>query len=294
MRQDYSRQFNKPKFRFNRKTKLSSKQYTNPFFNKKRRRVLFSHATISLRIKIILFLIIAVLAVIVWFLFYSNYFTIKNVEIDDQGRISPDSIRTVVDEQKASSKLLFLPQTNIFLFSAAGLRTKLQNNYSFDNLVITKKLPSTLIVSLTEKQYAVIWQEDNNYYYLDNGGYIITGTNVLDIKDKDYPLVDNISNNKITNNKAQVDISTLQFIIDLFTKLKNYTNEFKVTNFIIDNDLFTVKAQVENGPKIYFNTQADIDNQIERVVLLKREQLKDDFFKKEYIDVKIEDRVYYR
>jgi hypothetical protein len=30
------------------------------------------------------------------------------------------------------------------------------------------------------------------------------------------------------------------------------------------------------------------------VLLLKKEQLKSDFFKKEYINVKIQDRVYYR
>jgi cell division septal protein FtsQ len=294
MRRNYSSQFNKPKFRFSQKTKLSSKQYTNPFFNKKKKGVLASRSLISLRTKATIFFIAIILLAGTWFFLYSQYFIIKNVVINDQGRIPADAIRTVVDEQMSSNKLIFLPQKNIFLFSIASLRAKLQSNYAFDNLVITKKLPSTLTVTLTEKQLAFIWQEDNNYYYLDNNGDIITGTNVLDIKNKDYPLISNLSDKKIVNNKVQIDAVTLQFTLNLFSKLKNYTNEFKVTNFIVDNDLYTVKAQIENGPKIYFSTQEDLDNQIERVVLLKKEQLKSNFFKKEYINVKIQDRVYYR
>jgi cell division septal protein FtsQ len=288
------RSFNRPKFRFNRRTKLSSKQYSNPFFNKKKKSAFASRNFVSMRTRAIIFIVVVILLAGAWFFLYSRYFTIKNVAINDQGRISTDAIRAVVDEQMAGSKFVFLPQTNIFLFNTAGLKARLQDKYSFDNLSISKKLPSTLKVSLVEKQYAFIWQEDNNYYYLDSSGDIITGTNVLDIKDKAYPLINNLSNQKITNNKVQADTVTLQFIVNLFNKLKNYTNEFKVTGFTIDNDLFTVKARVENGPQIYFSTQADIDNQIERVILLKKEQLKSDFFKKEYINVKVQDRVYYR
>lgn len=294
MRHNYGGQFNKPKFKFNPSIKSSSKQYSNPFFNKKRRGVIFGRIIISLRTKIIVLLVATILVAVIWFLFYSNYFTIKNIVINNQGGMPADSIRTMVDEQMAGSKLIFWPQKNIFIFNAANLRTKLQNNHSFNDLAITKKLPSTLVVALTERQYTAIWQEDNNYYYLDNSGDIVAGTNATDIVGKGYPLIKNISNNKIANNKAPVDISTLQFILNLFTRLKDYTNEFKVANYTIDNDLFTVKVQVENGPQIYFNTQADMDNQIKRVILLKKEQLKNDFLKKQYINVKIEDRVYYR
>jgi len=49
-----------------------------------------------------------------------------------------------------------------------------------------------------------------------------------------------------------------------------------------------------DGPKIFFNTEEGIDKQINKLLVIKNEKLKDDFNGKEYIDLRYGDRVYYR
>jgi len=292
----YNKKFlNRQKFRYHRQAKLSSRQYVNPFFAKKKSRVNnFKVTIVPSYVKAILMIVVILTVAAVWFLLYSSFFTIKNIEINNDGKIAREEIENLINDQKNSNTLVFLPQSNIFLFSELGLEERLEKKYSFESIEINKKLPNKLIVSLEEKQYAVIWHEDDKYYYGDSTGSIISETNVLDIKDKNYPIIDNFSSQKTTDNTAPIDQADLSFIINLFHKLAGYKNEFKALSFIIDDELYTVKVNLENGPKLYFNTQGDADKQTEKVLLIKKDQLKNDFFNKEYVNVKIEDRVYYR
>lgn len=297
-------------FRFKKKNKIfspssrfksfnrlsgSSKQYNNPFFVKRKGRDRFKKSSsISIYVKLIILACLVIIGVLVWLLLYSNFFTIKNSNINYEGRISKDEIQNLINDQMNGNRLIFLPQKNIFLFNKEALQASLENKYVFQEIKISKKLLSTLILDLKEKPISAIWQEDGRVFYIDDTGKIIQETNSEDIKNKDYPFIDNLSSKKIQDNNVQVASSSLQFVLNLFSKLGAYKNEFKVSSYTIDDELYTVKLNLENGPKLYFNTQADIDQQIAKVLAVKKEQLKSDFNKKEYINVRIEDRVYYR
>jgi len=287
-------QFNKPRFKYNNRIKFGSKQYSNPFFKRKKNKTKLSASFVPFYAKIIVVILAIAVAASGWFLLYSGYFNIKNIEIKNEGRISIETINALINEQMASNLLVFLPQKNIWLFNKEELEKRLEAKYSFEKIQIIKNLPNKLSVVLTEKQYALIWHEDDKYYYADNSGEIISETSVLDIKDKNYPLIDNLSSKKIDGNKTQIAQEDIDFVNNLFIKLQDYKNEFKVLSYIYDNDVNTIKANIENGPKIFFNTQGNMDKQLEKAMLIKRDQLKNDFFKKEYINVRIEDRVYYK
>jgi cell division septal protein FtsQ len=288
-RQSFS---NRPKYKYRQSIRLSSRQYSNPFFGKERNRARINKSNFSIYQKLVVLAVLATIILIVWFFLYSHFFTITNIEINNEGRISKENIETVVKEQMAGNWLVFLPQKNIFLFSADALTNKIESRYSLSALTIKKKLLHTLIVNVTEKQYVAVWHEDDKYYYVDDGGKVISETNVLDVTGKDYPLIDNFSTKKLNNSQAAIDASDLKFIIDLYQQLNNYKSEFKILSFIVNDEMYTVQANIENGPKIYFNTQRPADQQVEKLLLIKREQLKADFFKKQYINVRVQDRVY--
>jgi cell division septal protein FtsQ len=285
---------NRPKYKYRQSIRLSSKQYSNPFFGKEHNRARINKSNFSIYQKLVVLAVLAAIIFIVWFFLYSHFFTITKIEINNEGRIPKENIEAVVKEQMAGNWLVFLPQKNIFLFSADALTNKIESKYSLSALTIKKKLPRTLIVNVTEKQYAAVWREDDKYYYVDDGGKVVSETNVLDVTGKDYPLIDNLSTKKLNNNQAAIEASDLKFIIDLYQQLNNYQSEFKVLSFIVNDEMYTVQANIENGPKIYFNTQRPADQQVEKLLLIKREQLKADFFKKQYINVRVQDRVYIR
>lgn len=278
----------------NRGYKYSAKDYSNPFFNKKSQGARSrSSYNFSGKIKIILFVLLIMAVLLVYFFFFSKYFEIKNTEINGEGGVDKNMVESIITEQINDNLYIFLPQKNIFLFNEKELARRLETKYSFDFLNIKKDLPNKIIVEYREKKYSIIWTEDEKYYYTDKEGYVITETNVLEISEKNYPLVENQKDSRIYNNQVPLEQSYINYIINLYKSFKDY-NEFKIEKFIVDSDINTAKLKLIDGPQVFFNINEAIDKQINKLQVVKTEKIKDDFSKKEYIDVRYGDSVYYR
>lgn len=285
----------KNKFRYKGKLRYTSKNFSNPFFiKKKRKKIKKIKPVFSLKIKIIFIALTSVIFIAAWFCLFSSHFIIKELIINGGGNIEKSDIEKIVNEQIDGKIFFLIPQNNIFLLSDNILSNKLQEKYAFNSLEIIKHYPEKLEIKYIEKKYAIIWQEDDLFYYTDKSGYVINEANVLEIENKDYPIIVNQTNNKIYQNQVFADQSLLEKVVELFKKMKYYEKIFKVENFILDNDLNTIKIKIENGPLLYVNTQENLDKQIDKVLIIKEEKLGDDFFKKYYIDVRYGESVYYR
>ncbi len=283
---------------FKQKRKLpynTTKKYINPFFaRKKRKKIKKAAANLTIKYKLIIIGLLIILGCAVWYLFYSPFFVIKIIEVNGQGGVNSDNIKNIAWQQINNKFFILWPQKNIFLFDKNKLTDELNKKYSFEMLIITKKLPDKLIIDYKEKEYAFIWLENDKYYYSDIKGGIITETNPLEIKQKDYPLIKNQSSSRIVNNKITSNLSYINYVITLFNKFKKYKDDLEIQKYIIDNDLYTVKIILFNGPMIYFNINEDVDKQINKLIVIKNEKLKEDFAKKTCIDLRYGDRVYYR
>ncbi len=275
-----------------------NKKYENPFFRKKPKRKikLFKFPGGG---KLFFVLLLLIISFLVWFFCFFNIFNIKNIEIKGLSKISDREIEDIVLEQINNKRLFILPQKNLFLFNKKLLKDSLNSKYCFSNLVIDKKLPNSLIIDIQEKSYAYIFNYNEKYYYIDSDGYIINEVNPLDITEKKYPLISYrggdsiISYNNIKYDKVEIDNKYFIYIKSLFDEfllLEDLISE----RFIIDDEIDTVKAQVQAGPMVYFNINEDINKQIKKLLIVKDEKLKDEFKKKDYIDLRYGDMIYYR
>ena len=229
-----------------------------------------------------------------WLTLFSSVFKIKKIEINGLIRIAPTEIEDLVWQQSKTRKFLIFPQANLLAFSKKELKKSLSDKYSFTEIIIHRHLPRTIILDIQEKSYAYIFCEAEKYYYADIDGHIINEINPLEIKEKKYPLIENNGSGQILNNKINLDVNQLDFILNIFSTLKDNSHNLVIEKFIIDKELNTVKIKLIDGPKIFFNTEEGIDKQINKLLVIKNEKLKDDFNGKEYIDLRYGDRVYYR
>ena len=271
------------------------KRYSNPFFGqRKRKKIKINYLT--WKIKLIALAIILLLCAAAWFLLFSNYFNIKNINIDanESDKAPKSGITDLIWSQTANKRFLLGAQNNIFLFNISQLSKKLNEQYNLDELKIEKKLPNTFNIILREKNYSAVWQEADKYYYIDNSGNVISEANPLEIKRESYPLIQGRGEAKVAGKKIESQNENIDYIIKLFYDIKNTEKLFTVESFIVDDDVNTVKMAISQGPKIYFNTEEDTAKQINKLYVLIKEKLKDDFLKKEYIDLRYGDRVYYR
>ncbi len=286
----------------------SIKKHSNPYFRKKKKRKIKNLVPdLSWRLKLFLAGLGALILISVWIFLFSPLFTVKHIEVIIHSpkadsipadlRLKEDDIRQIVIEQTKSKFLKIIPQSNLFLFNRSLLEEKLAAKFCFHNLNISKKPLHRIIVSLDEMEYAIVWQEGDKYYYADVDGKIITQANPLEIKHRQYPLVDNQGGSKIVDNSI-TDFPYIDFVAEMFSKAKKTLDQLNIERFIIEGELNTIKMAIENGPVIYFNTtNVDgylIDKQLNKLKIVIQEKLKQDFLQKEYIDLRYGDRVYYR
>ncbi len=279
----------------NKRYTRSSHNYTNPFFKQKRSRKLpkVYSSILSFKQKIVIFLFFIFLLSGFYLVFYSQYFNIKIITGRGEGRLDPVNVEAIAWQQIHDSDFIFWPQKNIFIFNKQEFIKNLNLKFSFNEINVKKKLPNKIIIDYKEKEHSLIWLEKDIYYYIDNLGYIVERIGDNEVK-KDYPLVKNISSLTMDANRVAVDKKFLVTIFSLLEKIKG--KDFLVDYFLIDGNASStsLSLQLQNGPKLIFATSRDLDKQLKKIYALKNDILQDDFFKKEYIDVRVGDRAYYR
>ncbi len=280
-----------------KKRDYKNREFKNPFFQNKKRS--FSQGNLIsilslIKNKLTIIIISAIMLVGLYFLFFSNFFTIQNVNLNGLTRTNYDDVLEIINNQRNQKKFFVFNQSNILVFSKSKLIKNLDNKYDFAKIEIEKDYPANLNINIQEKSLALIWLEEEKYYNTDIDGYIISEVGALDIKKDIYPIIENRRGKLINGNQINFNQKEIDYSLKLFSEFINNTSGIKIEKFILDNDLNTVKVKSTEGPEIYFNIDEDIDKQIEKLIIIKNEKLKDDFPKKTYIDLRYGDRVYYR
>ncbi len=280
-----------------KKIDYKNKKFENPFFDKKKKPLKKRKIKITsnLKTKIYILLGFLLIAFILWVFFYSSIFSIQKITVEGTIRIEPDEIANIAKEQLKEKKLFLFTQDNIFFFNTKELKNKLMDKYNFKEIKIFAKKPGTINIKVLEKSYAYVWKEDDKYYYVDIDGYIIKEINIPDIPKNRYPLIENIGMNKIYENQVVIDKNKINFISEIFSYLQegnSYGIEIEI--FQIGDDDKKIILKIVGGPEIYFNSAETADEQFTKLIIIKDEKLKSDFFSKTYIDLRYGDKVYYR
>jgi cell division septal protein FtsQ len=248
------------------------------------------------RLSILLILFIFILTI--WFFFFSPIFQINNIIISGLERANSEDIKKLVEEQMNNKKIILGHESNIFFLELEKLKRDVNSRYNFKSIDVYKKLPKTLEISITERQYAFIWQEGENCYYSDNEGYVIgqISPNPEDLKQKAllYPVIENKRANALNLEKNMIDCQEKQFILDVFNYFKQLEPAIGVDHFILSNEINTITVKVISGPEVYLNTTKDYKKQLDKLILIKNEKLQDSFNQKKYIDLRYGDTIYYQ
>jgi cell division septal protein FtsQ len=266
------------------------KKLENPFFKRRERIVSFA----GLKAKLAIAAIVLISALLIWFFLFSAFWKIKEISLAGLDQATETEVRQLIAEQMKLKKYLLFPQNNLLFFNEKKFQETIKGKYRFQKISLEKKWPAKLIVAITEKPIAGVWNEADKYYYVDVDGYLVQEINPLDIQDKKYPLIANQSSDLARDLKIQADPALLAAAARLFEKIPQKSLGISASRFIIDNEIDTVKVQTAEGPLISFDAKGDIDRQLNRLFTLKTQKLKDDFTEKKTIDLRFGDKIYYQ
>jgi len=269
------------------KKDYQTKNLCNPFFYKPKKKP---------NKKIVVYLIITgfiFLIFIFWFFLAAPIWQINNIKVEGLTRLSDTDIKNKVWEQTNQKRYGLFKQSNIWLFNKSEAQKNILSSYNFSNIEICKKLTGTIVVKVGERPFSFIFQQGNDFFYASNEGFLIRDVPVIEADKSKYLILENKNTDNLISDQNKINISDnyLSFILEI-ANLLSTKPELPVEKFIVDQEFNTIKVKFRNGPLVYFNTKTDARTQLERLLLVKKDKIKDNFSKTNYIDLRYGDRIF--
>lgn len=213
------------------------------------------------------------IAVVVWFIFLSPYFKIKNIQINGQASL---------ETKKTINGLI---GKNIFLIGANSAEDKLAEDLpGIKEIKILRGVPNSLIINIVERKPVLIWRTQNKDYLVDKDGYLYRPT-----KEEIFPLITDQKNIPIVIGQRIASNTFVTFIINLNHDLKSQTG-LEMASLYVPETTYQIDADTKNdGPRLKLDTTKSLSNQLNAIKYI-LDHNKDDA--KEYIDVRVEGFAY--
>lgn len=194
-----------------------------------------------------------------------SFFSIKDIE-------------TVGNNFLPKERIIELSEVNIGdnIFEVGKLRTidLLEANPYIEEANIDKKLPSTFVIKIVEREPAFIITNGEVYAYISSQGYILE---IVDSEPLRLPtlvgLKEVVETMKVGNRLGQEDLQQLNKILNVYESAKRYEVAELITSIDVSNeDNFTLVMEQE-GKKVYLGDCSDLNTRmLELQVILRREQ----------------------
>lgn len=238
---------------------------------------------------LLILVFITIVGTILMFLFQSNLFKIKYLSIEDiDSQDSYNQLSKILDEQK-DKKFLIWKQSNFFLFRKNEFidLIKLRSNNYFYDIEVNKKFPNKIDISLNERSPKIlIVTKKGQSFFDDNGNMSISNptSNTFPILyiDEDIDLKNDI-----------IKKENIFFILNVYKKLPKYNlNISKIKVEITDDNKLVIEES--RGFTIYFNMTKDVDEQIDYLNVVIKEEIKEKLSQIQYIDLRFIPKVFYK
>ena len=235
---------NKKNNKGNKKKKQNKNLHKNKKINKKKK-VVSPKLKIMLPIIAIIFLVMLLLS--------SRLFNIKTIEVEGNSKISDEKIISL------SSIELY---TNIFRINKRNIREKIKENAYIENISISTHLPSTLILTVEEREPKYMLQFADSYVYINNQGYMLEISN----EKIDIPILigftTDLSNIKAGNRINIEDLKKMDMVIKIYEAAKSNDLGNLITKIDISNDKnYTIMLETE-GKRVYLGDCSDLNTRI--------------------------------
>ncbi|MBI2588379.1 FtsQ-type POTRA domain-containing protein [Candidatus Berkelbacteria bacterium] len=210
---------------------------------------------------------------LLWFLFYSRFFTITKLEV--KGNANED-VWQILETYKGK---------NIWRFPASRERLRLTKlKPEVKQVLIFRGLPHTLKIEILEREPVLIWKTGDKNYFMDKEGVVFRPVE----NTEGYPVVFDTKNVPAELSQGYASALFVDFVSRLWTDFEKETG-LKADHFEVAETTFQLTLQSKEGFKVFFETIRDFKPQLEglkNVLAEHRDKVK------EYVDLRVEGRAY--
>ncbi len=268
-----------------RPVKIKRGNYKDEVVRRHRRSFIFK--TIS-----ILVVAIGIIVGLAYFLFFANLFDIRTIEFNGLNTVNSDEFSGKINE-RLDQKIfnLFPRRNNIFFVNTKNFETEIISAYPVFKLVdVRRKLFHGLVFNFTERKPLGVWcfteqdsLKESSCSYFDEERVLWGKT----AKSSGFIFL-TIDDQRGQNEKWAED----EFFEPIMFVAKSMAGEIK--KVLIPKDSFSEFRVYTYNYYIIFTIESDIQGQLDTLKIFLTEKSNDQGFRPQYIDLRIDGRVYYK
>jgi len=225
-----------------------------------------------------------------YFLFFSDFFQVKEINISGNQKITTDNIKNEMNSLVTRNFISFSSRS-IFLTNFHNINSEILKKFpQLASINFKRDFPNRIVVEAEERKPVAVFCPSVDCFSIDKEGIAFERNEVIF---SDFPRINNIDGkNSFSLGENVIDENILNFILDV----KNGLNEkLKITAEVF-NLISAQRLNVKTKGKwdVYFNVKGDLNWQLEKLILVLEKEIPPEKRKDlDYIDLRFT-RVYFK
>ncbi|OGM97484.1 MAG: hypothetical protein A2735_02000 [Candidatus Yanofskybacteria bacterium RIFCSPHIGHO2_01_FULL_41_21] len=261
----------------------------------------------EIKIGLIIFVVVVILVGIGYALFYAPWLRVTTISYEGLTDGHQRDVQGVIDEN-LNRKVFGIPiGRDIFFVQSDSLVAELISRFSFiENVSVKKKYLHTLKISVTERRAEGVWcfvstgssQEIPDCRYFDHDGVTfgqaIQSSGVLLLNVNDMRIQSASTSPLTVYSKFLKAIQTVvPILIEQGVKVKNITipvDTYTEFDVLVNDPILPIGASY----LVKFSIDSNLQNQLDTFRIFRTQKMANGTLKPQYIDLRFDDRVYFK
>lgn len=229
-----------------------------------------------------------VLVILGYSVIASSLFRIKNIQVAGNQTLSETTIRDQVTAIIGDSPI----SQNILFVSANNIESQLKkNNYQVSGVKIERLYFNTLKITITEQKPSILWRSGNTLSVFSSNGRAYSGEPSEELKIS-LPTVIDTSNLPVKTGEKALDEGFVNFVSQLHIQLPE--RGVKAKEYQVQETTTEMYVITQDGYKLRFDTTRSVEEQLTDLTAVLDDLKKQGKKPNEYIDLRINGKVFYK
>lgn len=243
-------------------------------------------------------LLVGFVSVSVYVLFFAPYLQVLNIEVFGTQQLDSNQLKQRIEKMTQGKFLGIIPRNNFMLVSQASIEKVLTGEFKkIRKVEVTKKFPDSVSVNIDERRALLVWCSGEKCYLIDENGtaYSEADFNSPELVQNNLLRISDTSNREVLIGENILEQSYERYVLEVADSLGDAGFESTGEYLTPSRMAGEIRVKTKQGAELYFSTQFPLKTAIATLsVILKKEIPEEKRGELEYVDLRNENKVFYK